>query len=361
MLTQELKEQIQSLYRECLKAMSLRPRYGQRHMIAAIARSLGEIHEGDDGNRDNQAGIAVVEAGTGTGKTLAYLLAALPVALSKERKLLISTATVALQEQILNKDLPALKEYLSVPFSFALAKGRGRYLCLLKLDKSLQQLSGMLATVDLFEQTPEEKDKALYESMLTSFGKGEWDGDRDRWPDEVEHSQWSHLTATHRECSNRRCPHFQNCAFYKARNAMDEADIIVANHDLVLADLSLGGGAILPAPERTIYVLDEGHHLADKALKHFRMELGVKAQRQWLKQVEGGLEQFVAQAGMPAGLERVLSEAPEHLRTLTQQVSLLWPLVMDLMNTEDRLRFSFGKTPEAVIHACATGSGVAVP
>ncbi|HBS42200.1 MAG TPA: ATP-dependent DNA helicase DinG [Oceanospirillales bacterium] len=348
MLTQELKEQIQSLYRECLKAMSLRPRYGQRHMIAAIARSLGEIHEGDDGNRDNQAGIAVVEAGTGTGKTLAYLLAALPVALAKERKLLISTATVALQEQILNKDLPALKEHLSVPFSFALAKGRGRYLCLLKLDKSLQQLSGMLATVDLFEQTPEEKDKALYESMLTSFGKGEWDGDRDRWPDEVEHSQWSHLTATHRECSNRRCPHFQNCAFYKARNAMDEADIIVANHDLVLADLSLGGGAILPAPERTIYVLDEGHHLADKALKHFRMELGVKAQRQWLKQVEGGLEQFVAQAGMPAGLERVLSEAPEHLRTLTQQVSLLWPLVMDLMNTEDRLRFSFGKTPEAL-------------
>ena len=348
MLTQELKEQIQNLYRECLKAMSLRPRYGQRHMIAAIARSLGEIHEGDDGNRDNQAGIAVVEAGTGTGKTLAYLLAALPVALAKERKLLISTATVALQEQILNKDLPALKEHLSVPFSFALAKGRGRYLCLLKLDKSLQQLSGMLATVDLFEQTPEEKDKALYESMLTSFGKGEWDGDRDRWPDEVEHSQWSHLTATHRECSNRRCPHFQNCAFYKARNAMDEADIIVANHDLVLADLSLGGGAILPAPERTIYVLDEGHHLADKALKHFRMELGVKAQRQWLKQVEGGLEQFVAQAGMPAGLERVLSEAPEHLRTLTQQVSLLWPLVMDLMNTEDRLRFSFGKTPEAL-------------
>ena len=123
MLTQELKEQIQSLYRECLKAMSLRPRYGQRHMIAAIARSLGEIHEGDDGNRDNQAGIAVVEAGTGTGKTLAYLLAALPVALAKERKLLISTATVALQEQILNKDLPALKEHpVTVAIPFTLAK-----------------------------------------------------------------------------------------------------------------------------------------------------------------------------------------------------------------------------------------------
>ena len=348
MLTTELKEQIQGMYRECIKAMSLKPRYGQRHMIAAIARSLGEIREGDDGSRDNQAGISVVEAGTGTGKTLAYLLAALPVALSKERKLLVSTATVALQEQILNKDLPALQKHLSAPFSFALAKGRGRYLCLLKLDKSLQQLSGMLSTVDLFEQTPEEKDKALYESMLSSFGKGEWDGDRDRWPEEIEHSQWSHLTATHRECSNRRCAHFQNCAFYKARNNMDEADIIVANHDLVLADLSLGGGAILPPPDRTIYVFDEGHHLADKALKHFRMEMGVKAQRQWLKQVETGLEQFISQAGMPSGLERVMSEAPEHLRTLTQQVSLLWPLVLDLMGEEDRQRFSFGRTPEAL-------------
>ncbi|MEE3191726.1 MAG: DEAD/DEAH box helicase, partial [Pseudomonadota bacterium] len=282
MLQKETKERIQSLYREAIKALELRPRYGQRVMIAEIAKALGSIREGEKDERDNDAGIAVVEAGTGTGKTLAYLIASLPVAIERERKLLVSTATVALQEQILDKDLPALKKHLSLPFNFALAKGRGRYLCLAKLDKALQQLSGILSTVDLFEQTPEEQDRELYEKMLMKYGSGDWDGDRDRWDDEIEHKQWSHLTATHRECSNRRCPHFQNCAFYKARSAMEDADVIVANHDLVLADLSLGGGAILPAPEKTIYVFDEGHHLADKALNHFRLEFGVRSTRQWL-------------------------------------------------------------------------------
>ncbi|WP_370293679.1 ATP-dependent DNA helicase DinG [Thalassolituus sp.] len=348
MLTKETKERIQSLYRECIKAMELRPRLGQRVMIAEIAKALGNVHEGDKGERDNNAGIAVVEAGTGTGKTLAYLIAALPVAMERERKLLISTATVALQEQILDKDLPALKKHISLPFNYALAKGRGRYLCLVKLDKALQHLSGMLATVDLFEQTPEEKDRALYEDMLSQYASGGWDGDRDRWPDEIEHSQWSHLTATHRECSNRRCQHFNNCSFYKARAAMEEADIIVANHDLVLADLSLGGGAVLPAPDKTIYVFDEGHHLADKALNHFRLDMGVRSTRQWLKQLEKLFDQFIAQAGMPVSIMHSMREAPEHIRTLTQSVSLLWPMVMDLLGERDRLRFEFGHAPDSL-------------
>ncbi|MCT7359615.1 ATP-dependent DNA helicase DinG [Thalassolituus pacificus] len=346
MLSSESKERIQALYRECIKALDLRPRYGQRVMIAEIAKSLGSIHEDDKGQRDNDSGIAVVEAGTGTGKTLAYLLAALPMAIEKEKKLLISTATVALQEQILDKDLPNLKKTISLPFNFALAKGRGRYLCLLKLDKSLQHLSGLLSTVDLFEQTPEEQDRELYESLLQSYGSGKWDGDRDRLTDAIEDKQWSHLTATHRECSNRRCPHFQNCAFYKARNAMEEADVIVANHDLVLADLSLGGGAVLPAPEKTIYVFDEGHHLADKALNHFRLEVGVRAQRQWLQQLEKGIEQFVAASGIPHSIMHSLTEAPQNIRDILQSISLVWPLLMDMIGEQERLRFESGKMPE---------------
>ena len=346
MLSKETKDRIQSLYRECIKALNLKPRYGQRVMIAEVAKSLAAVHEDEKGARDNNAGISVVEAGTGTGKTLAYLLASLPVAIEKEKKLLISTATVALQEQILDKDLPNLKKTISMPFNFALAKGRGRYLCLLKLDKSLQHLSGLLSTVDLFEQSPEEKDKALYEELLQQYASGKWDGDRDRLTDEMEDSQWSHLTATHRECSNRRCPHFQNCAFYKARNAMDEADVIVANHDLVLADLSLGGGAMLPSPDKTIYVFDEGHHLADKALNHFRLEIGIRGQRQWLQQLEKGLEQFIAAAGIPHTLMHGLSEAPGQIQEIQQAISLVWPLLMDMMGEQERLRFEQGRVPE---------------
>ena len=346
MLNQESRERIQALYRECIKALDLKPRYGQRVMIAEIAKALGGVRVDDKGERSNDTGIVVVEAGTGTGKTLAYLLASLPLAIAAEKKLLISTATVALQEQILDKDLPNLKKTISLPFTYALAKGRGRYLCLLKLDKALQQLSGILSTIDLFEQTPEEQDRELYEKMLAQYGSGRWDGDRDRWDEEISDVQWSHMTATHRECSNRRCPHFNNCSFYKARQAMEDADIIVANHDLVLSDISLGGGAVLPAPGKTIYVFDEGHHLADKALNHFRMEVGVRAQRQWLKQFEKGLEQFVAATGMPVSLMHSMQEAPAQARDLVNWLNLLWPLLMDMLGDRERVRFEFGKIPD---------------
>ncbi|MFC3680140.1 ATP-dependent DNA helicase DinG [Bacterioplanoides pacificum] len=347
MLQKETKERIQALYRECIAELKLKPRYGQRVMIAEVAKTLAAVQEDDKGVRDNNQGIAVVEAGTGTGKTLAYLLGALPLAIEREKKLLISTATVALQEQILDKDLPNLKRTISLPFNFALAKGRGRYLCLLKLDKALQQLSGLLSTtVDLFEQTPEEQDKELYEAMLLAYGKGDWDGDRDRWPDEVENNQWSHLTATHRECSNRRCQHFDNCSFFKARKAMEDADIIVANHDLVLSDLSLGGGAVLPAPDKTIYVLDEGHHLADKALNHFRLEMAVRSTRKWLTQLEKGIEQFAAAAGIPHDMIAAFGQAPGQIRDIVQTISLVWPLVMEMLGEQDRLRFEFGQMPD---------------
>ena len=158
--------------------------------------------------------------------------------------------------------------------------------------------------------------------------------------------QWSHLTATHRECSNRRCPHFNNCAFYKARSAMEDADVIVANHDLVLADISLGGGAVLPAPEKTIYVFDEGHHLADKALNHFRLEVGVRGQRQWLQQLEKGLEQFVADAGIPVSMMHSLTEAPQNIRDILQSLALVWPLLQDMLGEQERLRFEQGLMPE---------------
>jgi len=192
MLSQKLKDEIQTLYRKLVEKMKLTPRMGQRVMIAEIAKSLGAIEEDDKEERSNDAGIAVVEAGTGTGKTLAYLTATLPMAMAADKKLLISTATIALQEQILDKDIPAFRKNSGIPFKFALAKGRGRYLCLVKLDKALQQMSGLLSTVDLFDQAPEAADQALYEDLLSSYGRGDWNGDKDRLGFEIEPSQWLH-------------------------------------------------------------------------------------------------------------------------------------------------------------------------
>ena len=115
----------------------------------------------------------------------------------------------------------------------------------------------------------------VYDAMLEALGRGQWDGDRDNWPDSVPEEVWYGVTTDHSQCSGRRCPNISQCSFYRARDELQSADIIVTNHDLVLADLALGGGAILSPPEDSIYVFDEGHHLPDKALSHFCKLLSV--------------------------------------------------------------------------------------
>ena len=119
MLDEALKDEIQSAYSRLLEARGFRPRHCQKTMIAEIARTLAGIGESDQK-------ICVVEAGTGTGKTLAYAMASLPVAKQQKKKLVIATATVALQEQIVYQDLPDIRQYADLDFTFALAKGRRR-------------------------------------------------------------------------------------------------------------------------------------------------------------------------------------------------------------------------------------------
>lgn len=278
MLSDELKGTIQTAYSRYLDARSLKPRGGQKHMLAQIARTLSNVELSADGLRQNEAPIAVVEAGTGTGKTIGYALSAIPLAQHFDKKLVIATATVALQEQVVQKDIPEIQKHSGLEFKAVLAKGRGRYLCLQRLEQTIQMQEGAVTALSLFEETMAADEAALqlYNEMLDQFGRGEWTGDRDQWPDRLEEDQWRPVTSTHRECLNRRCPHFQNCPFYEARKDLEEADVIIANHDLVMADLALGGGAILPAPAQTIYVFDEGHHLPDKGLSHFASQLPFK-------------------------------------------------------------------------------------
>lgn len=135
-LTDDIKQSIQQGYRDVLAGKDIRARYGQRLMIAEIARYMGDITE-NDGQRTSPASACVVEAGTGTGKTLAYLIAAIPVAKALGKTLVISTATVALQDQIVLKDLPDLKKHSKMDFNWTLAKGRGRYLCMSRLEARL--------------------------------------------------------------------------------------------------------------------------------------------------------------------------------------------------------------------------------
>ncbi|MGB1949330.1 MAG: ATP-dependent DNA helicase DinG [Marinobacter sp.] len=292
-LADDTKQQIQQSYRDVLAGKDIRARYGQRLMIAEIARYMGDITE-NDGQRTSPPSACVVEAGTGTGKTLAYLIAAIPVAKALGKTLVISTATVALQDQIVHKDLPDLKKHSKMEFSWTLAKGRGRYLCMSRLEARLHdEGNGDSDTMPLFlldgPGHEEPGTRAFFEEMLASYGSRTWDGDRDHWPDQIPDDVWRQVTTDHRQCTNRHCSYFDSCAFFDARKDLDDADIVVANHDLVLADLALGGGAILPEPENALFIFDEAHHLPDKALNHFAASVPLNATRQWLKQLSQAL------------------------------------------------------------------------
>ena len=361
MLSTELKSQIQGAYSRFLEAKSLKPRYGQRLMIAEIAKVLGTIRSDDEGKRLGDPAVVAVEAGTGTGKTVAYSLATIPTAKAAGKRLVIATATVALQEQIVHKDLPDLLRNSGLNFSFALAKGRGRYLCLSKLDHLLQDGAAQSATAQLFEEEGfridvDEQGQKLFTAMIEKLAGNRWDGDRDSWPEELDDSRWAQLTTDHSQCTNRHCPNFQQCAFYKAREGMGKVDVIVTNHDMVLADLALGGGAVLPDPRETIYVFDEGHHLPDKAIGHFAHFTRLRSTADWLTQIDKNLTKLLAQNPLPGDLGRLIEQVPELARELKSQQQFMFSAceeVADFKAGEDmegrerpRHRFVGGVVPE---------------
>lgn len=274
MLADHIKDEIQNAYRQILSRKSLRARSGQRLMIAEIARALSVIDTdalppdasktaiGDELITSLQAPVesqsaspvVVIEAGTGTGKTLAYVLGTLPLARHLGKKVVLATATVALQEQVSMRDLPDILQHSGLEFSYVLAKGRGRYLCLSRLDQLLQGNSSQDAMLELFGvalDNPVDNNLALYENMLEKISAGQWQGDRDDWLGVISDKDWSPVTVEAGQCAGQKCSNFKRCFFYKAREQVLQVDCIIANHDLVLVDLALGGGVILPAPEDT--------------------------------------------------------------------------------------------------------------
>src|SRR5690606_15948568 len=258
MLPEELKTTIQTAYRQMLESKGLTPRYGQRLMIAEIARTLGTIalqndaqakgsstsdattvpemesHDSTSVTEVEQEGpICVIEAGTGTGKTLAYVLGALPVARHLGKKVVLATATVALQEQVTLKDLPDIKRHSDLAFSFTLAKGRGRYLCLSRLDLLLQNNASLAAMADLYGETittPNDNALDLYQRMFRKISAGEWHGDRDDWEELLTDRDWQPVTVDNGQCVGQKCSNYSNCCFYQAREEVQKADCVVANH-----------------------------------------------------------------------------------------------------------------------------------
>ena len=201
----------------------------------------------------------IVEAGTGTGKTLAYLVPAVASALAGRGRVIVSTGTKNLQEQLMEKDIPFLQSVLPRPFTATYMKGRSNYLCLNRLARAEGSpiLEG-LEEVDYFEEVCDW-------SRVTKIGDR---AELANLPETL--SFWRHIDARPDTCLGQKCPEFDACFITRMRDRAREADIVVVNHHLFFADLALRNGnygSVLP--DYTAVILDEAHMIEDVASEYF--------------------------------------------------------------------------------------------
>jgi ATP-dependent DNA helicase DinG len=266
------------------------PRHQQLHMAERVADALAERR------------MLVIEAGTGTGKTFGYLV---PVLLSGLR-VLVSTGTRTLQDQLYDKDLPLLSGALGLPVDVAVLKGRGNYLCLHRLAQAqLQQ--GLRGGGLLADSSAGMADRLLAWAARTSSG------DLAEVPDFADsHPLWPQITSTRDNCLSQRCPEYGRCHLVKARREAQEAQVVIVNHHLLLADLTLkedGFGDVLGAADAV--VIDEAHQLPDLAMQFFGASCGARGLSQVLNAVRAEA------ASLDTGLKFALSAVEDSLNAMS--------------------------------------------
>lgn len=208
----------------------------------------------------NQSRHILVEAGTGTGKSLAYLIPGILWAVQNKKRIVISTNTINLQEQIIQKDIPFLKSVLPMDFKAVLVKGRSNYLCLRKLDN--------LETDDLLENVDGD---ILELKAIKEWGLKTRDGSRADLSFIPRENNWEQVCSEGDVCLKLHCSNYRECFFFKARRESASADILVVNHHLLFADVSLRAkgmeGGVLPPYHSMVF--DEAHNIEDTATQYF--------------------------------------------------------------------------------------------
>ena len=298
----------------------------QQKMALAVADALAEGEH------------LAVEAGTGVGKTFAYLVPLILSAVETGRRLAVSTHTINLQEQLMFKDIPFLSENMGMEFKAVLCKGRRNYICLRRLENA------SLMSGDLFNKG---REKEL--TRIRRWADETQDGSLADWIPEVRspaeggggqkseyasrftlHAQpspdvWGQVCSEHDNCLGRKCKHFTRCFLMNARARASDADILIINHHLLFSDLAMRVSALSPGsaggtlaqegggilPEFTAIVIDEAHNLEDVAGTHLGPRLS-----------QGGLHHWLRRLYTPATGKGLLSALKEH--EIADEVSRLW-------------------------------------
>ena len=358
MLTDALKDSIRDAYARVKEGLpGFRARPAQTRMIAEVAKALAQ-----------SGGAAVLEAPTGTGKSMAYLVAGVEVAQALKKKLLIATATVALQEQLVERDIPLYLKLNGREMKVALAKGRGRYLCPRNLRMAANGLGenaqmglGLDTDLALWSKPPAERDKQVLRKLTDAFDRATWNGDMDAAPETPGDMLRAMITTSAGGCTGRRCAQFMACPFFAARRAVADADIIVANQDLVLSDLTMPGdddnwgGVILPKPDDTVYVFDEAHHMPgktiDRGASDVPLSTAVRQISRLGRQVHAAYsltdKEVIGKLTLDAG-DQKLQELSDALEALEKEIRQSW--LPDPADTEPMYRGSLGQLPDHWVH-----------
>lgn len=241
------------------------PNYRQRSGQVDLAHAIENVID--------KRRVLVAEAGTGIGKTWAYLV---PAVLSGA-KVLVSTGTRTLQDQLFNKDLPTVRDVLNVPLVTAILKGRANYVCHYYLQRLQEDPQGLVS-----------KGEVIWLRQITQFAKSSKTGDRSELSSVPEDADiWNRVTSTRENCLAQDCPNVQECFVYKARRQAQDADLVVVNHALYMADVALreqGISDLLPAAD--VVVFDEAHQLPAVATRFLGQMLSTAQLLDVAKQAE---------------------------------------------------------------------------
>ena len=240
----------------------LRPQ--QQKMARAVADAAGFGHH------------LAVEAGTGVGKSFAYLVPQILTALEHETRCVIATYTITLQEQLMHKDIPFVRQALGRDFKAVMVKGRSNYLCLLRLQRA-RRTSG-----DLFDATREGQFDHIYAlAQARKLGDGSYQ-ELDEQPD---HEVWGTICAEHGNCTGKRCPFYKDCYYINARQEMMNAQVLVVNHALFFSELALRAEGAAMLPPYGYVVFDEAHQMEQVASSHLGIRLSLYQIEYWARRL----------------------------------------------------------------------------
>ena len=338
-------------------------RPGQYQMMQACLLTFLSARAPEDEERLGR-NLAQLEAGTGTGKTVAYCLAAIVASEVLKKTVIVSTATVALQEQLFQKDLPRLAEIIP-DLRYDILKGRARYVCESRLEGVINDVAqdGLL-TGELFQDSfgdarrqsagiPRDRTQAMrwFKSTAKKLHAGSWDGDIDSLAQPPDPQDWRQVQANAHACNGGQCEHFRSCAFFKARRQAAGATLQVANHALVLATLQTDSSLIDAG--NTLFVFDEAHHLPGIAAEQFsyRARLGTSTK------LLASLRTVALRHGkaLPASIRPDPVAFGQLVTGCTDKLAMLeryWQESRLVSADQPVHRFSQGRIPEALVPEC---------